>query len=308
VVRELSRRGCPSRRAVVPWTRSDEAVRSLENQARDVAAEDRPWRIIWCAGAGVIGTTQRTLDQEVHTFAAFLDRLSSLSEVAPAPDAVVLASSAGGIYGGSQAPPFTEATEPVPISPYGEAKLEAEERLRSFAAHSGVPVVIGRLSNLYGPGQDLSKPQGLISQLCQAHHERRPLSIFVSLDTARDYLFSDDAARMLTRAADRAAACPPATVVVKILASQRPTTVATILGELRRLLRHRPLVVLGTSPLATFHARDLRFRSRVWTDLDRFVTTTLPEGIWSTMEDLRHQARQPVLVPDPWYDGRTLDG
>jgi UDP-glucose 4-epimerase len=84
--------------------------------------------------------------------------------------------------------------------------------------------------------------------------------------------------------------------------------VATILGELRRLLRHRPLVVLGTSPLATFHARDLRFRSRVWTDLDRFVTTTLPEGIWSTMEDLRHQARQPVLVPDSWDAERTLDG
>jgi len=34
----------------------------------------------------------------------------------------------------------------------------------------------------------------------------------------------------------------------------------------------------------------------------------MPEGIWSTMEDLRHKARQPVLVPDSWYDGRTLDG
>jgi hypothetical protein len=46
----------------------------------------------------------------------------------------------------------------------------------------------------------------------------------------------------------------------------------------------------------------------VWTDLDRFVTTTLPEGIWSTMEDLRHQARQPVLVPESWDAERTLDG
>jgi UDP-glucose 4-epimerase len=307
-VRELSRRGHSYRRAVVPWTRPDEAVRALESQARDVASSEGRWRIIWCAGAGVIGTTQRTLDQEVHTFAAFLDRLTSLPDVVPAPDAFFLASSAGGIYGGSTAPPFTEATEPAPISPYGEAKLAAEKRLRRFAADSGVPVVIGRLSNLYGPGQDLSKPQGLVSQLCRAHHERRPLSIFVSLDTARDYLYSDDAARMVTRATDRAAASPPATVVVKILASQRPTTVATLLGELRRLLRHRPLVVLGTSTLATFHARDLRFRSRVWTDLDRYVTTTLPEGIWSTMEDLRHQARQAVLVPESWDAERTLDG
>lgn len=307
-MRDLSRRGHLARRAVVPWTRPDEAVRALESQARDVASDDRPWRIIWCAGAGVIGTTQRDLDEEVHTFAAFLDRLRSLSDVAPRPDAFVLASSAGGVYGGSTAPPFTEATEPVPISPYGEAKLAAEQHLRTFAARTGVPVVICRLSTLYGPGQDLSKPQGLISQLCRAHHERRPLSIFVSLDTARDYLFSDDAARMMTRAADRAAVSPPSTVVVKVLASQRPTTVASILGELSRLLRRRPLVVLGTSPLATFHARDLRLRSRVWTDLDRFVTTTIPEGIWSTMEDLRQRARQPVLVPDPRRDERTLDG
>lgn len=254
----------------------------------------------------MIGTSQEQLDREVETFGAFLDRLARRPEVLP--EAFFLASSAGGTYGGSVAPPFTERTEPMAISPYGTAKLAAEQRLREFAERSGVPVVIGRLSNLYGPGQDLSKAQGLISQLCKAHHERRPLSIFVSLDTARDYLYCDDAAAMVTRATDRAAACEPATVVVKILASQRPTTVATILGELRRLLRHRPLVVLGASPLATFHARDLRFRSVVWTDLDRCVTTTLPEGIWSTMEHLRHQARRPVLVPDAGDDGRILDG
>jgi nucleoside-diphosphate-sugar epimerase len=256
----------------------------------------------------VIGTSRQTLDREVHTFGAFLDRLIAMSDLAPAPEAFFLASSAGGTYGGSAAPPFTEATEPVPISPYGEAKLAAEDRLRRFAVQSGVPVVIGRLANLYGPGQDLSKAQGLISQLCKAHHERRPLSIFVSLDTARDYLFSDDAAKMVTSATDRVATSPPGTVVVKILASQRPTTVATILGELRRLLRHRPLVVLGASPLATFQARDLRFRSVVWTDLDRFVTTTVPEGIWSTMESLRYEARRPILAPEPGYDGRILDG
>jgi UDP-glucose 4-epimerase len=293
---------------VVPWRHGDEAVHALERQAREAASTGRSWRVVWCAGAGVIGTSQQELDQEVDTFGAFLDRLAALPAVVPGPDAFFLASSAGGTYAGSTSPPFTEATQPVAISPYGVAKLAAEERLRRFAERSGVPVVIGRLANLYGPGQDLSKAQGLISQLCKAQHERRPLSIFVSLDTARDYLFSDDAAKMVTRATDRAAACDPGAVVVKILSSQRPTTVATILGELRRLLRRRPLVVLGASPLATYQARDLRFRSVVWTDLDRFVTTTLPDGIWSTMEHLQQEARRPILVPHAGYDSRILDG
>ena len=66
-------------------------------------------------------------------------------------------------------------------------------------------MVIGRIANLYGPGQDPTKAQGLVSQLCRAHLERRPTSIYVSLDTARDYLFVDDAARLVLGATERAA-------------------------------------------------------------------------------------------------------
>ena len=42
-------------------------------------------------------------------------------------------------------------------------------------------------------------------------------------------------------------------------------------------------MVLGVSPLAAFQTRDLRFRSRVWTDLDAEVATTLPAGMAATM-------------------------
>ena len=80
---------------------------------------------------------------------------------------------------------------------YGRAKLAMEGHARALAAATGVRVVLGRLANVYGPGQTLGKPQGLLSQLCLADATRRPLPVYVSLDTIRDYLYAGDAARMV---------------------------------------------------------------------------------------------------------------
>jgi len=48
--------------------------------------------------------------------------------------------------------------------------------------------MVGRMSNLYGPGQNLKKVQGLISQMCLRVLTRQPLVLYVPLDTIRDYL------------------------------------------------------------------------------------------------------------------------
>ena len=149
-----------------------------------------------------------------------------------------------------------------PISPYGQAKLLTEQVASDFARSTGTPLLIGRIANLYGPGQNLTKPQGLISQLCRSHLIRQPLSIYVPLDTGRDYLFVDDAARLVLAGLDWVV--EQGGIQVKIMASQRSTTVAAILAELRRVSKRRPEVVLGSSPLARYSARDLRFRSVVF--------------------------------------------
>ena len=81
-------------------------------------------------------------------------------------------------------------------------------------------------------------------------------------------------------------------MVVKILASQRPTTVAALLGELRRLSRRRPLVVLGTSPHAKFQVKDLRFASTVWPEVDALMRTTLTAGVGATLQTLGREVRE----------------
>lgn len=291
VTRSLILAGRGHVRADVPWGQPDLAVGALVSATRTLIETGVPWRVMWCAGAGVIGTTQSSLDQELATLDGYLSEIRSVVPKNRSDGAMFLASSAGGAYAASLGSPFTEATAPVPNSPYGHAKLESERLVTAFAEASGTPSFIGRVANMYGPGQDTSKPQGLISQLCRAHLERRPISIYVPLDTARDYLYVDDAARLAVAGTNRISEFPRGEVKIKILASQRGTTVASILGELRRITRRRPLVILGESPLAKFQVRDLRFRSRVWPDIDDLVVTSLPAGISATMQDLGFVAR-----------------
>lgn len=58
------------------------------------------------------------------------------------------------VNGESTAPgrPFTALQAPAPIDPYGVSKWEAEQRLRTLSAETGMEVVIIRPVLVYGPG------------------------------------------------------------------------------------------------------------------------------------------------------------
>ena len=196
-----------------------------------------------------------------------------------------LASSAGGVYAGSTGAPFTEHTEPAPISAYGLAKLRSEEIATAFAVRTGTALLVGRLSNLYGPGQHLDKGQGLITQLCRAQLTRQPLSVYVSLDTMRDYLFVDDAAAMAVSALG--AVTPRGRRALKVLASERSSTIGAVLGDLHRITRRRPPIVQGTSSQARFQVRDLRLRSVAWPRTAALARTPMVAGIAATLSSLR---------------------
>lgn len=279
----------------IPWNRPEDAqpalrrgITRLLDRAERTGAR---WQLAWCAGAGVTGTSDAELEAEVDALAALLGAVRARvgpGGVDPASGAVFVASSVGGVYAGATGAPFTELHEPAPTSAYGRAKLAGEQVAQDFAATSGVAVVIGRITNLYGPGQDLSKPQGLISHLCRAHLTRTPISIYVSLDTIRDYLYVDDCADLildaLAGAADVTTTDQPS--VVKLIGSHQGVTIGTLLGEFRRVFKRSPWVLLGTSATARYQAGDLRIRSVVWPALDRRPLTSLPAGMAATAEDL----------------------
>lgn len=266
------------RTVAVPWLDHDAALRALLRAAEDAAGATPAWRLAWCAGAGVVATPEADLQAEVRLFESFV------GDVGTPPAAMFLASSAGGLYAGSpDRAPFDERSAVAALAPYGVAKLEMEE-LAGHLAHRGTRLLVGRISNLYGPGQDLSKPQGLISQLCLAHETRGTLNLHVSLDTLRDYLFVDDAAAMVVAGLDLAGELPAGSTVTKILASGRAASVAAVVGEATRVLRRHPR--LSTRASSSHQVRDLRVRSVVWPHLDTMARTPLPVGLRATADDV----------------------
>jgi UDP-glucose 4-epimerase len=252
------------------------------------AADGGPWRLAWCAGAAVTHADAAALAHEGRLFSSVLAVLTGV--VDPSLGSVFVASSAGGVYGGSRGQPFDEDTEPVALSAYGRAKLSLEAGARDFHARSGVPVLVGRISNLYGPGQNITKPQGLISQVLRSLLLRRPISIYVSTDTVRDYLFAPDAGELIVDALDRlgeeALGAGPA-FQTKVLSSSNEITIGLLVREVARIAKRRPLVVYGSSSEAKLQSRHLHLRSRVWADLDRRSWTSYPVGIGRTLEGLQ---------------------
>jgi len=294
----LDARGCPAWSVAVPigWGDDLAASAALEREAEGLldaaAATGAPWRIVWCAGGGVVATPLAALSRETELVRCFAERLADLLSGDPdlaACGVVFVASSAGGVYSASPAsPPFNEGSETGCLAPYGRAKLEQETLWEVFAHQTGVDLLVGRFSNLYGPGQRVSKGQGLISTVGHAALKREPVSLYVPLDTIRDYLFAADAGRMTVDALERLEAERRAgaghRVILKIFASEVETTVASVLGAWRGSLRRPLRVALASNPASRLQPRVLSFRSRIWPDL-RGRPTLLPLGIEAVRRD-----------------------
>jgi UDP-glucose 4-epimerase len=207
----------------------------------------------------------------------------------PANGSFFFASSAGGVYAGVGAPPYDETSPVRPLSEYGRAKIDGEELVTRWSGRAGTPVLIGRVANIYGPGQNITKSQGLISQICRSHLLGTPLSIYVSLDTLRDYLYAPDCAHIIVEGMERLRrehASTGAQVITKIIASQRAITVGAVLGEIRRVFKNPTHIVVAVSAASSAQVRDLSLRSLVWPELDRRGLTPFPVGIASTSADM----------------------
>ena len=267
------------------WNDSGKFAAQLAAAARAfadrVGAAGR-WEIYWAAGIGTMASSPEALAPETRALSLLLQLLESEPRMKAATGSVALASTAGAIYAGSVDDIITENTAPAPTTAYAHAKLEQEALLRRFAdSNDHATVLIARISTLYGPGQAAGKKQGLMAYLARSILRNHPVQIYVPYDTIRDYITTDDAAAAMVAAARDTAG--RARTVTKIVASERPATIAEIVSIFRRLARRAPRIATSANRLSAVYARRVQFRSIVSVGPVATPTTTLAIGIAQLM-------------------------
>jgi len=100
------------------------------------------------------------------------------------------------VYGslGPDDPPFTEETNLAPNSPYAASKAAADLLCRAYHRTYGLPVVISRCSNNYGPYQF---PEKFIPTVITNALEDKPVPLYGDGMNVRDWIYVEDHCRAL---------------------------------------------------------------------------------------------------------------
>lgn len=110
---------------------------------------------------------------------------------------IVYLSSGGTVYGFQTHMPIDEETLAIPINHYGNLKLCIENTFRTFNKQFNTNVIIARIANPYGPGQDYSKGVGFIDAALKRAIHNQTIEIWGDGTVIRDYIYIDDVCHML---------------------------------------------------------------------------------------------------------------
>lgn len=194
---------------------------------------------------------------------------------------VVYASSAS-VYGNARYLPINEDDEKIILNPYAASKMAGEHYCSAFFETYGVPVVIVRYSNVYGPFQSPLNPYcGVVAKFFDWALREEPLMIHGDGLQTRDFTYVEDA----VEGTIAAASAPPG--MVFNLGSGFETSI-------RELARQVLSLTGSKSPLVYVDRRDIdNVRRRVLNvELARKVLRwsprfTLEQGLARTLEWLK---------------------
>jgi len=110
---------------------------------------------------------------------------------------MIFFSSGGTVYGNQEFQPIYEDAVPVPINHYGNLKLCIENTIRTFNFQMKKNMLVARISNPYGPGQDYHKGVGFIDAAIKRAISGEVIEIWGDGSVVRDYIYIDDLCKML---------------------------------------------------------------------------------------------------------------
>jgi UDP-glucose 4-epimerase len=104
----------------------------------------------------------------------------------------IFLSSGGTVYGNCHNKLINENESTNPISPYGITKLASEKYGLMYRELKGLPFIIVRPSNTYGPGQKPNMGQGLIITAIDSVFKNKSLLLYGNGKAVRDYIYISD--------------------------------------------------------------------------------------------------------------------
>lgn len=113
---------------------------------------------------------------------------------------VIVASSGGTIYGAGAATPTAEDHPLRPSSLHGVNYLAVEAFADFYRREVGMDVTVLRFSNVYGPGAEPRRGQGVISAWCRALALGQRIVLIGPKTARRDFVFATDAAEAIRAA------------------------------------------------------------------------------------------------------------
>lgn len=198
---------------------------------------------IHCAGraAASLSVSDPAADFQVGPILVF-DVLNALRQRAPDCRFVFLSSAA--VYGNPTSLPISENHPPLPISPYGYHKWQAELICQEFSRIYNFHTASVRIFSAYGPGLR----RQVIWDICQKALVRKKLILQGTGEESRDFIHALDIATALELVALQA----PMSGEIYNLASGSQVTISKLAHRLMGALGlQRELVFDGQVPLGT---------------------------------------------------------
>ena len=105
---------------------------------------------------------------------------------------IIYCSSGGAVYGKPKQNPIEESHNKLPSTSYGLVKSIMEDYILYYNRNFGLPYLIVRPANIYGPKLRSLGEQGIISTLLYNTINKEATMIWSNPENIRDYLYIDD--------------------------------------------------------------------------------------------------------------------